>query len=79
MIQEYGLKQKEAAKILRITSAAISQYKCNKRANEEIKDEFIINEIKISVKRIINEGNKVLEKEICKLRKMINKDNNYPI
>ena len=79
MIQKFGLKQKEAAKKLKITSAAISQYRCNKRANKEIKDIFIKDEIKNSAERIIKEGDQVLETEICKLCRLINKDNPCPV
>jgi predicted transcriptional regulator len=79
MTRKCGLKQKEAAKILGITSSAISQYKCNKRANEEINDISILNEIKTSAERIIKEGDQVLKIEICKLCRLINKDNPCPV
>ena len=79
MIQEYGLKQKEAAKLLGITSSAISQYRCNKRANNEIKNPSILNEIKASTELIINKRRTVLESEICRLCRLMNKNYSCPI
>ena len=77
MIHDFGLNQKEAASKLNITPAAVSQYKCNKRADKEIKNPLILNEIKISSELIINNGNNVLELEICRLCRLINKNNPY--
>lgn len=76
MIQNFGLTQKKAAEILNVTPAAISQYRCNKRAKKDIKDNDILNEINISTKKIIKEGNSVLTVEICRICKLI-KNNNY--
>jgi len=75
MIHDFGLNQKEAAEILNITPAAVSQYKCNKRADNEIKNPSILKEIKKSTKLIINKGSTVLETELCKLCRLINKKN----
>jgi predicted transcriptional regulator len=75
MIRDFGITQKETARILRITPAAISQYVCNKRAHNKIEDELILKEIKISSKIIIEEGDRVLNSEICRLCRMINKNN----
>jgi predicted transcriptional regulator len=74
MIHNYGLTQKEAAESLGITPAAVSQYRCNKRANKEIKDPLILNEIKKSTKIIINKKNGDIFAEICRLCKLINKN-----
>jgi len=79
MVHDFGLNQKEAAEILNITPAAVSQYKCNKRADKEIKNLSILNEIKKSTDLIINNGNTVLETELCRLCKLMNKNDPCPI
>jgi predicted transcriptional regulator len=79
MIYDYGLTQKKAAELLNITPAAISQYKCNKRADIEITDPIILKEIKISTKLIIEKGNTVLEQELCRICKLISKNNSCTI
>ena len=73
MIRDFGLNQTEAAIKLNITPAAVCQYKCNKRADKQIKNPLILNEIKISTNNLINNGITVLESEICRLCKIINK------
>jgi len=77
MCHDFGLNQKEAAKKLNVTPAAISQYKCNKRADKNIKDPMILNEIRYSTELIINKGKDVLNTEICRLCKLINKNNPF--
>jgi predicted transcriptional regulator len=74
MIHDYGLKQIEVAKLLGLTPAAVSYYKCNKRAQEKISNQSILEEIKLSTKRIIKKGNKIVESEICRICKLINKN-----
>lgn len=75
MCHDFGLNQKEAAKKLNVTPAAVSQYRCNKRADKKIKDPMILNEIRYSTEQIINIGDDVLNSEICRLCKLINKNN----
>ena len=77
MINDFGLNQEETAKKLNISNTAVSQYRCNKRANMKIKNRSILNEIRISIEKIINNGNDVLNTEICKLCKMIYKNNPF--
>jgi predicted transcriptional regulator len=77
MVNDFGLNQREAAKKLNVTPSAISQYKCNKRADKKIKDITILNEIRYSSNLIINNGNDVLNTEICRLCKLINKNNPF--
>jgi predicted transcriptional regulator len=72
MVRDFGLIQKEAAILIGITPAAVSQYRCNKRAKKEIKNPTILKEIKISVERIVVKDNSVLNSEICRLCKLIN-------
>jgi len=79
MVRDFGFSQKEAAKKLRITPAAISQYKCNKRADKEIKDLFILDEIKTSAKKIIRDENQYLDNEICRLCRLMNNNNPCPM
>jgi len=75
MCHDFELNQKEAAKKLNVTPAAISQYKCNKRADKNIKDPMILNEIRYSTEQIIKIGDDVLNSEICRLCKLINENN----
>ena len=56
-VKEHELSQKEAARILGLTEAAISQYQHSKRAKEAIFTEKIIDEIRQSAKKIINGKN----------------------
>jgi len=54
-IQEHKLSQKEAANMLGLTEAAISQYQHFKRAKEVVFSKEVINEISASAKKIIAE------------------------
>lgn len=63
---EKGLKQKEVAKIMGITPAAVCQYKGSKRAKEDFFDEEMNKKSDISVKKIIKNNNALAE-EIIKL------------
>ena len=79
MIHDFGLTQKEAAEMLNITPAAVSQYRCNKRADKEITDPSIFKEIKISSELIINKDSPFLQQEICRLSRLMNNKNKCPI
>ena len=72
MVRDFGLIQKEAAILIGITPAAVSQYRCNKRAKKEIKNPIILKEIKISVEKIVVNGSSDLNSEICRLCRIIN-------
>lgn len=52
-IEEHKLSQKEAAKILGLTEAAVSQYQHSKRAKEVVFSNEIVNEIRVSADRIL--------------------------
>ncbi len=54
-IEEKKLSQKEAAKLLGLTEAAVSQYRHSKRANEVVFSENVIKEIRVSADRILSE------------------------
>lgn len=68
-LKEEGMKQKDIAQRMRVTSAAVSQYMNNKRASEIKFNDKIKNEIKLSAKRVKNGGNAI--KEIFDVDKMI--------
>ena len=55
-IQEHKLSQKEAAKLLGLTEAAVSQYQHSKRAKEVIFSNDVVHEIMASAKKIIAES-----------------------
>lgn len=71
LINQFGLSQKEAAIKLGITPSAVSQYVSKKRGKITILDEKIINEIKLSAKRINDQGEPVLNSELCKICKIL--------
>jgi predicted transcriptional regulator len=78
MVKDFKLTQKEAAELIGITPAAVSQYKCKKRANINIEDLTILNEIKSSTRIIIEKGKDKLNSEICRLCRLINKKEACP-
>ena len=57
-IQEHKLSQKEAAKILGLTEAAISQYQHSKRAKEVVFSDNVVDEIRKSAKNILSDKSK---------------------
>jgi len=52
-IQEHKLSQKDAAQLLGLTEAAISQYQHSKRAKEVVFSNDVVNEIMVSADRIL--------------------------
>ncbi len=71
LINRFGLSQKEAADKLGITPSAVSQYISKKRGKITILDEKIIEEINLSAKKINNQGESILNSEICKICKIL--------
>jgi hypothetical protein len=67
LMHNYGLNQKETAKILGITPSAVSQYLSNKRGNTDIVDQNILSEIDNSAEIIINNGPSSVIPEICRI------------
>lgn len=55
LIQEHKLSQKEAARILGLTEAAVSQYRHSKRAKEAVFSDKVVGEIKASADKILAE------------------------
>ena len=53
MINDFGLSQKETARRLGITPAAVCQYLSGKRGRINITDEMILKEVRMSAKTII--------------------------
>ena len=78
LVRDFGLKQVETAKLLDLTPAAISQYKCKKRAIKEIENPVILEEIRSSAKKLVNNGDHVLNSEICRLCRLINNEKSRP-
>lgn len=56
-IQERSLSQKEAAKILGLTEAAVSQYVHSKRAKKVVFSSNVINEIRKSAEKVLSDIN----------------------
>jgi uncharacterized protein len=79
MINDYGLNQKETAKKLGITPAAVCQYLSKKRGGADISDEKILGEIKLSAKNIINNGNGHIISETCRICKLIRKSTDFDL
>jgi len=71
MINEFGLTQKETAEKLGLTPAAICQYLSKKRGKIDISDKKTLKEIKISAKRIVQDGDKIVIEETCRLCKIM--------
>jgi len=71
MIKDYGLTQKEAAKKLGVTPAAVCQYLSKKRGKIKILDKKILEEIRISAGRIIQNEKMVVTSETCRICKIL--------
>jgi len=69
---EKGLPQKEVAELMMITPAAVSQYKKQKRAKEEIFDPELEKELEKSVHKILKDHS-CLSKEIIRLNDLVKK------
>ena len=55
-IQRHKLSQKEAAQILGLTEAAVSQYRHSKRAKDVVFSDKVIKEIEASADRILDDN-----------------------
>lgn len=68
-IEDHKFSQKETAKTLGLTEAAISQYQHSKRAKEVVFSDAVINEIKKSALKITAEKNsrQRLIAEMCRI------------
>ena len=77
MINDYGLSQKQAAEKLGVTPAAICQYLSKKRGKIEINDEFLLKEIKVSARNIIENGDGSLISETCRICKIMRSSDQF--
>ncbi|MDP3765706.1 MAG: hypothetical protein Q8R04_04270 [Nanoarchaeota archaeon] len=69
MIEDYKITQKQVAVCMNITEAAVSQYLSSKRAKEIVFSNAVLNEIKKSAKKIM-EDKKQLVSEMIRLTKL---------
>ena len=77
MIHDFGLTQKEAAEKLGVTPAAVCQYLSKKRGKITIEDKVILEEIHVSAKRIISNGNGSVIHETCRICKILRSNNEF--
>jgi predicted transcriptional regulator len=66
MVDDYKLTQKQVSELLGITEAAVSQYRSSKRAKEIVFSNAVLEEIKKSAKKIM-ENKKLLVPEMIGL------------
>jgi len=71
IINNFELNQKETARKLGITPAAVCQYLSKKRGKIKIIDEDILKEISISAKRIIEDDGNSVAAETCRICKIM--------
>ena len=67
LIKNHSLTQREAAKKLGLTEAAVSRYLTGKRGGIEINDDNILKEIEEASNRIVNGEGHTTVIEICKV------------
>ena len=79
MIEHFGLNQKQAAKKLGVTPAAVCQYLSKKRGKIKIVDDGVLNEIKTSAERIINQDDGIVVAETCRICKILISKGIFPI
>lgn len=77
MINDFGLSQKETAEKLGITPAAVCQYLSKKRGKIDLTDDGLLDEIKISAKNIIDNGNGTIIPETCRICKLLRKSDEF--
>lgn len=74
MVSHYGLSQREAACKLGVSPAAISQYLSKKRGKIKVNDQDLLQEIRISAKRIIDTNESLVVVECCRICKFMIKN-----
>jgi predicted transcriptional regulator len=78
MVYDFGLSQKEAAKKLEIQPAAVCMYLSDKRGKSNFKNKVLLNEIKIAAQNIIQDENRDIVTETCRLCKFIKSKRLFP-
>lgn len=78
MITNFGLNQKEAAKKLGLTPAAVCQYISKKRGRIQITDVVLKKEITISAERIIQNNGKNITTETCRICRIMKSNGFFP-
>jgi uncharacterized protein len=73
MINNFGLSQKQAAKKLDLTPAAVSQYLSHKRGKIKIVDQEVLVEIHKSAQILITSENGSVVTETCKICRLLMK------
>ncbi|MDG6221102.1 MAG: hypothetical protein QCI38_06595 [Candidatus Thermoplasmatota archaeon] len=73
LLEEGNITQSQAAKLMDLTPAAISQYRSSKRAKESIDDEEAMAQIQAAAKRLVSDPEADVSKEICNLCILIRK------
>ncbi len=71
MINNFGLNQKETAKKLGVTPAAVCQYLSKKRGKIKIVDKSILIEINNSAERIIQSERVIVVSETCRICRIL--------
>ena len=71
LMRNYDLNQKQIAEILDVTPAAVCHYFSNKRGHIQLQDKEILHEIENSARRIYEEGAKQIDKETCKICRLV--------
>ena len=79
IIKNFGLNQKETAKKLGITPAAVCQYLSKKRGKIKIVDESILMEINKSAERIIQNEEIIVVSETCRICKILLSKGVFPL
>ncbi len=79
MINNFGLNQKEAAKKLGVTPAAVCQYLSKKRGKINIVDKEALIEINRSAERIIQQEDGTVISETCRICKIIMAKGIFPL
>jgi hypothetical protein len=72
-LQESGMSQKDVASLLKLTEAAVSHYKKNKRVKNDLFTPMIKNEIKRSAQHILRDPSAALS-EILRISDIVRKE-----
>ncbi len=71
LIENNNLNQREVADKLGITESAVSRYISGKRGILEITDDEILEEIKLSTKKIAAKNRQIVIEEICRICRLL--------